>query len=134
MESKQVSQAERERTEMPRHELRILAGTHAGARTLLSDTDIHLSLGRSTDNDIVLRDSSAHGTIARESDGWTWAAKRGAAPIALPLGTAVRFGEAVFAVDDADAPWPDVDRLVIEPDASEIPTEVVQPMPHDSSP
>ena len=121
-------------TDVAQRELRILCGAHAGARAPLRESDACLAIGRTTDNDIVLRDSpgsTTGATIARNADGWTWTAKSGAAPITLPLGAAVRFGSAVLTIDDARAPWPDVDRLVIEPEAPETTTEAMPPMLHD---
>lgn len=95
-------------------ELRILCGVHAGARTSLQPGEQALTLGRSADHDIVLRDSPAQGTVTLTSDGWTWSGRPGVPSVALPLGVGVRFGTVVLTVDDARAPWPDVDQLEIE--------------------
>jgi type III secretion protein D len=108
-----------------RLELRVLRGSHAGARAPLPRSETASTVGATIEHDIVLRDSpraSGGASVACRDGAWTWTARRGAAPMALALGAAVRIGAAVITVDSVQAPWPDVDRLaVIEPEAPDAP-------------
>lgn len=89
-------------------ELRILSGTHAGARVLLSEAP--QSLGSSIDCDLVLSDEGVqprHVQIAPEGEGsfrLSWP-EGDLPPLTLRSGEATTVGGVQLAIEHADAPW-----------------------------
>lgn len=89
-------------------ELRILSGTHAGARVLLSEAS--QSLGSAIECDLILSDEgvlACHVQIAPEGDGrfrLSWPAGD-LPPLTLRSGEATRVGSVQVAIEQADAPW-----------------------------
>ena len=100
-------------------ELRVLTGTHAGARVLLPDTP--QQLGSDPSCDLVLSDEgllARHAAIEAREDGtvvlrWLSDPQR---ELVLSPGEAVDLGPVRIAIEEADSPWRD-DVPLREPDA-----------------
>ena len=100
-------------------ELRVLTGTHAGARVLLPDTP--QQLGSDPSCDLVLSDEgllARHAAIEAREDGtvvlrWLSDPPR---EVVLSPGEAVDLGPVRIAIEEADSPWRE-DVPLREPDA-----------------
>ena len=100
-------------------ELRVLTGTHAGARVLLPDTP--QQLGSDPSCDLVLSDEgllARHAAIEAQEDGtvvlrWLSDPPR---ELVLSPGEAVDLGPVRIAIEEADSPWRE-DVPLREPDA-----------------
>ena len=115
-------------------QLRILSGMHAGACAPLQG-DVYM-LGALDDCDFVLSDAGVqphHARLSRLDDGWQldWVAEEGAEPVLAPMrlqsGKAVPMGPIVVAVDDAQAPWPTLEQLVLVPHAPALEAQLPAP-------
>lgn len=115
-------------------QLRILSGMHAGACAPL-DGDAYL-LGALDDCDFVLTDAGVqphHARLSRTDGGWQldWVAQEGGEPVLAPMrlesGKAVPMGPIVVAVDDALAPWPTLEQLVLVPHAPALEPQLPPP-------
>ncbi len=100
-------------------ELRVLTGTHAGARVLLPDTP--QQLGSDPSCDLVLSDEgllARHAAIESREDGTVvlrWLADP-PRELVLSPGEAADIGPVRIAIEEADSPWRD-DVPLREPDA-----------------
>jgi type III secretion system YscD/HrpQ family protein len=97
-----------------RLELRILTGRHAGARAPVSSTGAPLSVSRTLEADIVLRDPDmdlSRATVCAKSDGWIWLATSDAEPLAMQFGRPARAGPVLLTVEASNAPWPNAASL-----------------------
>jgi type III secretion system YscD/HrpQ family protein len=89
-------------------ELRVLTGTHAGARVLLPDQP--QSLGSASDCDLILTDEGLlahHAQIEAQGDGTVllrWLAPPGQ-EVMLQAGEGAELGPVRIAIDSADMPW-----------------------------
>jgi type III secretion protein D len=119
-------------------ELRILSGMHAGARAPLQDGPYLLGTG--PDCDFVLADDGVqprHARLSPAEGGWQmdWLGAEGREPVlgALRLqpGVAVAMGPVVLAIDEARAPWPTLEALVLVPHAPAL--EPSLPPPADAA-
>lgn len=96
-------------------ELRVLSGTHAGARALvMQDTQI---VGSDPECDFVLSDEGVlarHARLERREDGssvLSWL-DGSLAPLVVRPGQGTRIGPVSIAIEPADAPWKDEVELV----------------------
>lgn len=105
-------------------ELRILSGSHAGARTPAVDG---LTLGRDEDADIVLSDLEAGMAVARLGLGpdghWSLGDSR------APLGTPLPLGGLALTVSPAHADWQKAPARFDRPVAAALPVVVHEPPP-----
>lgn len=91
-------------------ELRVLTGTHAGARALLPDAP--QVLGSGDDCDLILSDEGVqerHARLEQREDGTTvlhWL-EGDLPPLVIHPGEGVRIGSVEIAVEPLDAPWRD---------------------------
>ena len=91
-------------------ELRVLSGTHAGARVLLPATP--QQLGSGPDCDLVLTDAGIlerHAEVTAQEDGTVLIRLMGAdaSAITLAQGEAVELGPVRIAIESADSAWRD---------------------------
>jgi len=91
-------------------ELRVLTGTHAGARVLLPDAP--QVLGSADDCDLILCDDGIapqHARLERLDDGSTLlhVLDRDLPPIHIRPGQGAEVGQVRISVEEADAPWND---------------------------
>ncbi|MEO5671739.1 MAG: type III secretion system inner membrane ring subunit SctD [Ramlibacter sp.] len=92
-------------------ELRILTGTHAGARALLSESA--QTLGSGDDCDFILSDDGVaqqHVRVESQQDGTVllyWLDSDDNEPQRLIPGEGAAVGPVTITVDEASAPWPD---------------------------
>lgn len=129
----------------PELQLRVLSGMHAGASAPL--TGDHYTLGTLDDCDFVLADAGVqphHARLSRcavggaDETGWQldWVAQGGGEPLLAPVqlirGKAVPLGPLVVTVDDAQAPWPTLEQLVLVPHAPALEPQLPQPAPQAS--
>lgn len=106
-------------------ELRVLTGTHAGARVLLPDGP--QVLGSGEDCDLILCDDGIapqHARLERLEDGSALlhVLDRDLPPIHIRPGQGAEVGQVRIAVEEADAPWNE-DVPIADQPAGEVPAE-----------